>query len=119
MIVYKLTNGFASDLRYENDSYMLQFGEIKFSNGFPSLPSLESLHDPVAVSDKEATEEAERTRFANLRGDALAQDLLAQLRTATPMQISNYVDSNVTDLASARTLLKKIILVLSLIAISL
>jgi len=56
---------------------------------------------------------AEAARRAALRSDALAVELLAQLRAATPAQISNYVDAQVTDLASARTMFKRIMLILA------
>jgi len=113
MIVYKLTDGFASDLRYEEGNYVLQASEIKHADGFGTLPPLDSLHDPLAVQQKEDAKEAERLRKQNLRGDALAVELLDRLRTATPAQISNYVDNNVIDLASARTMFKRVLLVLS------
>jgi hypothetical protein len=116
MIVYKLTDGFVSDLRYEDNSYVLRASEVKHADGFGTLPPLESMHDPVAVQLKEDAEEAERLRLANLKGDALAVEMLDRLRTATPTQISTYVDNNVLDIASARTMLKRILLVLALIA---
>jgi len=58
---------------------------------------------------------ATRLGKQDLRADALAVQMLDQLRTATPTQVGNYVDNNVTDLASAR-MLKRIILVMALIA---
>lgn len=116
MIVYKLISGFVSDLRYEKEDYALKVEEIKFASGFGVLPSLETLHDPAAVAAKEDAEEAEQLRLANIREDVLAQELIEQFKTATAMQISNFVDNNVTDLVSAKTVLKKIILVLALIA---
>ena len=48
-----------------------------------------------------------------LRADALARDLTGRLRTATPAQIDAWVDAQVTDLASARTMFKRILLVLA------
>jgi len=53
------------------------------------------------------------TRKSSFDADATRADLLARLRTATPAQINTYVDANVTDLASARALFKKILLVLA------
>jgi hypothetical protein len=51
-------------------------------------------------------------RWASFDADATRADLLARLATATPAQINSYVDTNVTNLAEARTLLKRILLVL-------
>lgn len=115
MIVYKITAGFAHDLRYEEEGYALKIGELSIV-GSGTLPPLESLHDPLAVQEKEDAEAAERLRLQNLREDALAVELLDRLRTATPTQISSYVDTDVTDLASARMMLKRIILVMAAIA---
>lgn len=53
------------------------------------------------------------TRKEAIDTDTTRLDLLTRLRNATPAQISAYVDNNVTDLASARALFKKILLVLS------
>ena len=101
MIVYKLTDGFAHELRYEEDDYALRAGELSIA-GFGELPPLESLHDPAAVQAKKDAE-------------AGAQALLAELdllRTASPSQIINYVDnSGVADPASAR-MFKRILLAL-------
>lgn len=60
-----------------------------------------------------AQEIAERARLLNLRVDAIVVDLKARLATATPAQISNFVDSNVTDLAGARLMFKRILLLLA------
>jgi hypothetical protein len=58
-----------------------------------------------------ATAEAER--IAAIQADAMTIDLVTRLRQATPAQISGYVDANVVDLASARALFKRILLVLA------
>lgn len=56
---------------------------------------------------------AARTRRAAFDADATRTDLLDKLRNSTPAQISTYVDTNVTNLADARALFKKILLVMS------
>lgn len=116
MIVYKSTDGFAHDLRYENDDYVLKIDDIKFSDGFGELPELEELHDPLAVQANKDAELAEKLRKDGIRADTLAADLLARLKVATPEQISTFIDNNVVDLASARRVLKMILLVMALIA---
>lgn len=50
---------------------------------------------------------------ATVLADPLRLALINQLRGATNVQINNYVDANVTDLATARTMLKRVILVLA------
>ena len=68
---------------------------------------------PPTAAELEAAA-AEVLRLQNIRGDVLTTDLLDKLRAATPVQISNYVDASVTDLASARTMFKRILLILAL-----
>jgi len=56
---------------------------------------------------------AARQRKASFDADATRTDLLTRLRTATPAQINNYVDVNVTTLVEARTMFKRILLCIS------
>lgn len=58
----------------------------------------------------------ESQKREELEKDERAADLLDRLRTATPQQIVDYVDAQVTDLASARTMFKRVLLVLALVA---
>ncbi len=48
------------------------------------------------------------------QADTDYQDALARLKGATPAQIRTYVQNNVTDLASAKALLAKILIFLSM-----
>lgn len=48
-----------------------------------------------------------------LSDDADRRDLLDRLQSATPAQIKTYVDNNVNNLAEAKALFKKILLILS------
>lgn len=58
----------------------------------------------------------ENLRDQAFKADIDLQDLLTRLTAATPAQLKNYVNNNVTDLASARVLLMKILLILSTLA---
>ena len=58
----------------------------------------------------------ERTARREVQNDARAVELRDKLRTATPAEISAYVDAQVLDLASARTMFKRVLLVLALMA---
>ena len=58
---------------------------------------------------------AEQARQQAIKDDALRIQLVTRLTTATNLEISNYVDVQVTDLASARTMFKRILLILALI----
>lgn len=66
---------------------------------------------PVAPPPPEPT--ADQLRVQSFDADSDRQELLNRLRSATPAQIKSYVTSSVTDLASARSLLTKVLLVLS------
>jgi hypothetical protein len=48
-----------------------------------------------------------------LAEDAVYKQLVANLRDATPAQITAWVDAQVTDLASARTMFKRILVLLA------
>lgn len=61
-----------------------------------------------------ASEAAESARRVAIHDDQLRVDLLGRLKSATAAQISNYVDTNVTDIASARALFKRILLLIAL-----
>lgn len=65
--------------------------------------------DPPPASDV-----AEAARRLGVHDDPLRIDLLTRLRTATNVQISAYVDANVTDVPTARALFKRILLLIAL-----
>lgn len=75
-----------------------------------------SVIDGVLVLD-EAAQAAARQAKADLetalRIDARLKEIEAALRNATPQQISDYVDAQVIDLASARLMFKRILLLLA------
>ena len=58
---------------------------------------------------------AAKIREQSFIDDAARADLVSKLTDATPQQIKDYVTTNVTDLASARALLTKILLALSIV----
>lgn len=68
---------------------------------------------PTRIRQADLTE---LLRPATIRRDPDAQDLLDRLSTATPAQVKAYVQANVTDLASAKLLLAKILLLLSVLS---
>jgi hypothetical protein len=68
--------------------------------------------DPYVVDPSIAIRAARKATFD---ADATRADLIAKLTSSTPAQISTYVDNNVTNLAEARAMFKKILLVLSYI----
>lgn len=93
MIVYKLTNGFASDLRYEEDDYIARSGE-RSKPGWDQLPELESLHEPEAVEARAAQAALELKRFAALQA-------LNELRLEAAISDPN-APQEVKDYAAAR-----------------
>lgn len=69
-----------------------------------ALAAVVTNHNAAALTNKLAM--AQDTNFT---------DLQSKLANATPAQVATYVNNNVTDLASAKVLLTKIILVLAYI----
>lgn len=67
----------------------------------------------AAYDQAQAATAAAAAAKATITADPLRVALVGQLKGATNAQISSYVDANVTDLASARLMLKRIILVLA------
>lgn len=58
--------------------------------------------------------DAEKDRVVAIRSDSGRADLLNRLKTATASEIKTYVANTVADLASARTLIAKILLLIAL-----
>lgn len=67
----------------------------------------------AAQASAQAAAAAEAQRVDGIRAHALLQEIDVALAAATPATISTYVDNNVTDLASARTMMKRILLYLA------
>jgi len=63
-----------------------------------------------------AVEIARRAAREAMQNDPRAVDLRNRLGTATPAEIDAWVDAQVTDLASARTMFKRILVVLALLS---
>jgi hypothetical protein len=57
--------------------------------------------------------DAEKARLAEISADVDLSDLRDRLRSASAAQIKTYVQNNVTDLASAKVLFAKILLLLA------
>lgn len=64
MIVYAKTDGKAHDLRFEADGYTLQANETMHDGD--ALPDIETLHDPVTISEMEVAAANDQTK-ARLR----------------------------------------------------
>jgi hypothetical protein len=56
---------------------------------------------------------ADEIRAGQFNADVDRQDIVTQVKNATPTQIKNYINNNVTDLASARVMLIKIALLVA------
>jgi hypothetical protein len=76
-------------------------------------PKLANWRSKVDIDAERAAEQAERDRLDTIRADALRQDMVDKLSVATPQQISDFVDANVTNLAGARNMFKRILLLLA------
>jgi hypothetical protein len=56
---------------------------------------------------------ADEVRTAQFNGDTDRQDIVSAAGNATPQQIKNYINNNVTDLASAKVMLIKLALLVA------
>jgi hypothetical protein len=88
------------------------YAGLEWLDAVQTKPTEQEIVDEIAALDAAAT--AEATREADIRGDAGRVDLLNRLKTASPSQIDTWVDNNVTNIATARTVLKAIIKVIAL-----
>jgi hypothetical protein len=101
-----VTNGRAHDLRFVADDYVLQMGELEGEGDtLPDIDDLSSVPDPIKTEVEDNA-----IRFNVFRADTDRQDLVNNIAKKTPAQIKTYVQNNVTDLASAKILMAKILL---------
>jgi hypothetical protein len=70
--------------------------------------------DVIAGPVRTAAQLVEAARRQEIVADATRIDLAGRLKMATATQIHAYVDTNVTDIATARALLKRILLLIAL-----
>lgn len=68
----------------------------------------------VEITNLQTEASAEASRVNSIRTDSGRIDLLNRLKTATPAQIDSWIDTNVTNIASARTVLKAIVKAIAL-----
>lgn len=80
-------------------------------------PAEETARDAeeAAANAATAAASAEAARVASIRADAGYTNLLDAIKAATPAQIDTYLDNNVTDLASARAVLKRMAKLLAVV----
>lgn len=90
-------------------------GDVPFSAEEEAARDAEEATNLLAQQAMDAVNAAEVVRKLAIQDNVLCINLVTQLTTATSAQISAYIDNNVTDLASARTMLKRIVHVLALL----
>jgi hypothetical protein len=74
------------------------------------LSVVQKIHDESAVQANQAANDAQAAQLAK------AEPVVKYLVTHTPAEIESYVAANVTDLASARTMLRKLAVAVSVLA---
>ena len=67
---------------------------------------------PPPKKPEELAKEAERVAIAQAKADAKADNIVQYLRDHTPAECEQYVQTNVTDLPTAKAFLKKVAVVL-------
>lgn len=93
--------------RVEADAAMLRRVD---SFAFLSVVGGQLVLDQAA---QDAVRTAREAAVVELARDLNYQQLYTNLRDATPAQIASWVDAQVTDLASARTMFKRILILLA------
>lgn len=92
----------------ENPATLVQAGGvlIKWPGALGAPPDDALVATWVAEYDADIA--AQTNRKASVKADAEADTFVDKLRSATPAQITQFVQTNVTDLASAKTFLAKL-----------
>ncbi len=75
-------------------------------------PQKQAAQDLIAAFDAQADSDAIDARDQAIWGLSERRDLFTKVKRATPAQINNYIDNNLTTLADAKTLFKIIFLYL-------
>lgn len=70
--------------------------------------------EEAAADAAQVTTDAEIAREAAFTADPTRADILNRLQTATPTQLRNYVQTQVTDLPSARNFLANLLVLIAL-----
>lgn len=74
------------------------------------IPTEQEIVDALAAKDaKDAVEDA---RIVSVQSDGIFIDIMQRMSKANASEISTWIDNNVANLASARTVLKAIVLAL-------
>jgi len=81
-----------------------------------SIAAIVAAHDPLSVPAEELAKEAQRVVDITAIADAKLDAVIQYLVTHTPDECAQYVESNVTDLASAKAFLKIVAKALSVLA---
>lgn len=96
--------GAAITVRYDPDPVI-----VDFSPG--AKPTQAEIDQWTAEYD--AWKAAEDARVAAIKNDARVVDMIDRLKNASIAQIEQFVDNQVTDLASARAMFKRVLAVMS------
>lgn len=96
-------------------------GLAKYRDGTtdPQKASIEAViasHDPDTPSASEVAEQAARQALVAAKAEAKADTVAQYLRERTVAECMQYVEDNVTDLASAKAFLKKVAAVMCVLS---
>jgi len=101
-------SSFAAEQAGENPASLVSAGGvlIKWPGALGAPPDDATVATWVAEYDADIA--AQTNRREAVKADAEADTFVDKLRSATPAQITQFVQTNVTDLASAKTFLAKL-----------
>jgi hypothetical protein len=81
-----------------------------------TIPESTLLAQDAAITADELAKEAAKTDIIQAKEDAKADAFVKQFIAMTPAEVNTYVNGNVTDLASARVLLRRMALMILFLA---
>lgn len=116
-VIYKLTNGIASDILQVRPTWPLPPGFLEVT--VTQYPTVQSLSDPAAWAAQEVAQAAKKTRHdldLQEQGTAAGDNAVAAMLDRNPAQIATYIDNQATDLAGVRAVLKLLARMLVVIA---
>lgn len=96
----------------DHDSGTVRFKESATQADMDAVSAVIAAHDPLAKLPETLKREAYEAAKAEAKADAIVQ----YLRDHTPAECEQYVQNNVTDLASAKAFLKKVAAILSVLS---
>ena len=90
-----------------------RYADLEWLDGTQTKPTEQEINDEIARL--ETADIAEKKRQDAIKDDAGLKDMLAKFRAMSPSEFASYIENNVTNLASAKTVLTRMGLMLMML----